>query len=194
MHGRTDAGRRRRARYRDAVPIYALGDHVPDIHPDAYVHPDAVIIGAVTIGPESSIWPGAVLRGDDGQIRIGARTSIQDNCVLHTTRQHPTVVGDDCVVGHMVHLEGCTIESGVLVGNGSIVLHRVVVRTGAIVGANAVVLNDSEVPSGAIAVGIPATIKAGRARPEDISSGVASYVERAKVYRSGLRRIDGAAS
>ena len=173
-----------------AVPIYALGDQVPDIHPDAYVHPDAVVIGAVRIGAESSIWPGAVLRADDGEIHIGARTSIQDNAVLHTTRQHPTVVGDECVVGHVVHLEGCTIESGCLIGNGSIVLHRVVVRTGSIVAANAVVLNDTEVPSGAIAVGVPATIKLGRARPDDIQDGVRSYVRRAKVFREQLRRID----
>jgi carbonic anhydrase/acetyltransferase-like protein (isoleucine patch superfamily) len=172
------------------VPIYALGDQVPDIHPDAYVHPDAVVIGSVTIGADSSIWPGAVLRGDDGEIHIGARTSVQDNCVLHTTPLHPTVVGDDCVIGHIVHLEGCTIESGSLVGNGSIVLHRVVVRSGAVVAANAVVLNDTEVPSGSIAVGIPATIKAGRARPTDISHGVASYLSKTKRYRETLRRID----
>ena len=88
------------------MPIYALGEQVPDIHPEAFVHPDAVVIGSVTIGAQSSIWPGAVLRGDDGEIHIGARTSIQDNCVLHTTPMHPTIVGDDCVVGHIVHLEG----------------------------------------------------------------------------------------
>jgi len=172
------------------VPIYALGDKVPDIHPDAYVHPDAVIIGSVTIGADSSIWPGAVLRGDDGYIRIGARTSIQDNSVLHTTPAWPTVVGDDCVVGHIVHLEGCTIESGVLVGNGSIVLHRVIVRTGAIVAANAVVLDDTEVPTGALAVGMPAVIKAGRARPEMAVQGARVYVQRGKQYRENLRRID----
>ena len=180
-------------RYGAGVPIYALGEQVPDIHPDAYVHPDAVIIGSVTIGPDSSVWPGAVLRGDDGEIRVGARTSIQDNCVLHTTLEQPTVVGDDCVIGHMVHLEGCTIESGVLVGNGSIVLHRVVVRTGAIVAANAVVLDDTEVPSRAIAAGIPAAIKLDRARPELITSGVDSYIQRARRYRAGLRRLDAPA-
>jgi len=171
------------------VPIYALGDLEPDIHPDAFVHPDAVIIGDVRLGADSSIWPGAVLRGDDGHITVGARTSIQDNCVLHTTPMWPTVVGDDCVVGHIVHLEGCTIESGCLIGNGSIVLHRVIVRTGAIVAANAVVLSDLEVPSGAIAVGIPATIKAGRARQQDIDAGVASYLARATRYQREMRRI-----
>lgn len=172
------------------MPVYALGDLEPSIHPDAFVHPDAVIIGDVRLGAQSSIWPGAVLRGDDGYIEIGARTSIQDNCVLHTTPIWPTVVGSDCVVGHIVHLEGCTIEPGCLIGNGSIVLHRVVVRSGAIVAANAVVLNDTEVPSGAIAVGIPATIKAGRARPEDIERGVESYLTRTERYRRELRRID----
>jgi carbonic anhydrase/acetyltransferase-like protein (isoleucine patch superfamily) len=172
------------------VPIYALGDQVPDIHPEAFVHPDAVLIGAVTIGARSSVWPGAVLRGDEGEIRIGARTSIQDNCVLHTTLNDPTVVGDDCVIGHAVHLEGCTVESGSLVGNGSIVLHRVVVRCGAIVAANAVVLDDTEVPSGAVAAGVPAVIKPGRARREMIASGVESYLRKVDLYCEGLRRID----
>ncbi len=171
------------------MPIYALGDLEPSIHPDAFVHPDAVIIGDVRIGAKSSVWPGAVLRGDDGYISIGERSSIQDNGVLHTTPLWPTVVGDDCVVGHIVHLEGCTIESGCLIGNGSIVLHRVIVRSGAIVAANAVVLNDTEVPSGAIAVGIPATIKAGRARPSDIEQGVESYLQRSARYQREMRRI-----
>ena len=171
------------------MALYALGDQEPDVHPDAYVHPDAVVIGSVTIGAHSSVWPGAVLRGDDGEIVIGERTSIQDNCVLHTTVEQPTVVGDDCVVGHLVHLEGCTIESGCLIGNGSIVLHRVVVHTGAIVAANAVVLDDTDVPSGALAVGTPATIKPGRANAAMISDGVATYVARAARFRNELRRI-----
>lgn len=171
------------------MPIYALGDLVPSIHPDAYIHPDAVVIGNVTIGAESSIWPGAVLRGDEGFIHIGARTSIQDNSVLHTTREDGTTVGDDCVVGHMVHLEGCTIENSCLIGNASIVLHRVFVRTGAVVAANAVVLDGTEVPSGALAVGTPAVIKAGRARPDMAVAGARVYVARGKQYRAGLRRI-----
>ncbi|HUC32588.1 MAG TPA: gamma carbonic anhydrase family protein [Ilumatobacteraceae bacterium] len=172
------------------MPLYALGDLSPQIHPDAFVHPDAVVIGDVRIGADSSVWPGAVLRGDEGHITIGARTSVQDNCVLHTTTEHPTTVGDDCVIGHLVHLEGCTIESGCLVGNMSVVLHRVVVRSGAIVAANAVVLNDTEVPAGALAVGTPAVIKEGRARRDDIERGVRSYLERVTRYRAELRRID----
>jgi carbonic anhydrase/acetyltransferase-like protein (isoleucine patch superfamily) len=144
----------------------------------------------VNIGAGSSVWPCAVLRGDDGEINIGERTSIQDGCVLHTTYIFPTIVGDDCVIGHMVHLEGCTIENGSLVGNGSIVMHKVIVRSGAVVGANSVLLNGTEVPSGALAVGAPAVIKLDKARPAEIKLGADSYVNRARIYREKLRRID----
>lgn len=171
------------------MTIYALGDRVPKIHPTAYVHPDAVIIGSVEIGAESTIWPGAVLRGDDGDIIIGARTSIQDNTVIHTMPEFPTRVGDDCVIGHIVHLESCTIESRAQVSSGAVVLHRVVVGTGAIVAANAVVLNDTIVPPGALAVGTPAVVKLDRARPDEIDKGSAIYVAKGKLFRTSLREI-----
>lgn len=163
---------------------------MPTIHPDAYVHPDAVVIGRVRLGAGSSVWPGAVLRGDDGDIVIGDRTSVQDGCVLHTTYVFPTIVGNDCVIGHMVHLEGCTIENRCLVGNGSIVMHQVTVRTGSVVAANSVLLNGTEVPSGALAAGSPAVIKPGKARLADIDLAVDSYVQRADRFRRDLRRID----
>lgn len=172
------------------MPIYALGDLEPKIHETAFVHPDAVIIGDVRIGAGSSIWPCAVLRGDGGYISIGERTSIQDGSVLHTTPDDPTTVGDDCLVGHIVHLEGCTLENGSFVGNGAIVLHRVVVRSGALVGANAVVNNDTEVPSGAMALGIPAKIRPDSVPAGMIEYGVAAYVERAQFFKQNLRRLD----
>jgi carbonic anhydrase/acetyltransferase-like protein (isoleucine patch superfamily) len=171
------------------MPIYALGDQVPDIDPTAYIHPDAVIIGSVTIGPESSIWPGAVIRADDGPITIGARTSIQDGSVLHTTAILPTTVGNECVVGHIVHLEGCIIEDGSLVGNGSVVLHNAIVRSGALVGSNAVVPNNMEVPSGAMALGVPAKIRENAVHPEMIRMAMLSYVERSRRYREIMREI-----
>ncbi len=178
------------SRYRANVAIYALGDQIPDIHPDAFIHPDAVIIGSVHIGADSSVWPCAVLRGDDGEIFIGARTSIQDCSVLHTTPDFPTRVGDDCVIGHIVHLEACTIENRSLIGNGAIVMHQVIVRTRAIVAANSVLLNGTIVPSGALAAGAPAVIKEGRARIELIDEAVQSYVLRGRRFRDSLRRID----
>lgn len=172
------------------MPVYALGTQVPDIHPDAYVAPEAVVIGSVTIGAESSVWPGAVLRGDDGEIRIGARTSIQDGTVVHTTPTVPTVVGDECVIGHLAHLEACTIHDGALVGSGSIVLHRAVVETGALVGAGAVVAGGMVVPSGAMALGVPAKIRPDSVTADMIAVGMASYVARARRYRAELRRLD----
>lgn len=172
------------------MAIYALGDSIPTIHPDAYVHPDAVIIGSVTIGAGSSIWPGAVLRGDDGSIVVGERSSIQDGTVVHTTPFSHTTVGNDCVVGHVVHLEGCILEDFSQVSSGAIVLHRAVVGTGAIVAANAVVLNDMNVPAGALAVGAPATIKEGRARRGDIEMAVKAYLHKGERFRAELRRLD----
>lgn len=180
-----------RVRYRaPPMPIYALGDLTPRIDGDAFVHPDAVIIGDVTIGAQSSVWPGAVLRGDGGSIRIGARTSVQDNAVLHTTDEWPTVVGDDCILGHQIHLEGCTIRDEVLVGNAAMVLHRCTVGPRAVVGANSVVLNDTDVPEGALAVGTPAVVKPGRARAEETLDGVQEYLARAERFRRELRRLE----
>ena len=136
------------------MAIYALGDQVPEIHPDAYVHPDAVVIGSVRIGARSSIWPTAVLRGDDGEIIVGEETSIQDGSILHTTPVWATRLGNRVTVGHNAHLEACTIEDRALVGSGSIVLHNAVVGAEAIVGAGAFVGNNKVVPPLALAVGI----------------------------------------
>ncbi len=172
------------------MPIYALGDLQPTIHPDAFVHPDAVIIGRVTVGAGASIWPCAVLRGDGVGITIGARTSVQDGSVLHCTEELGTVVGDDCVIGHLVHLECCTVEDNALVGNGSVVLHRALIRSWSLVGSNAVVPDDMEVPTGTMALGVPAKIREKEPSRDMISSIAAGYVARGERYRSELRRID----
>jgi carbonic anhydrase/acetyltransferase-like protein (isoleucine patch superfamily) len=172
------------------VGIYALGDVAPKIDPDAFVHPDATVIGDVEIGSETTIWPQAVLRGDYGSIRIGARTSIQDGTVVHCTRELPTIVGDDCVVGHLAHLECCVVENGALVGTNSVVLHRAVVRSGALVAASAFVPNGMEVPSGATALGVPARLKPDTVDPGMIAMLAKGYVENGRRYRSEMRRID----
>jgi len=171
------------------LPVYALGDAEPRIHPTAYVHPDAVVIGQVEIGAESTIWPTAVLRGDDGRILIGEATSIQDGTIIHTTAFQPTTVGNRCVVGHNVHLEGCIVEDGSLVGSGSVVLHRAIVRTGALVGANALVPNGMEIPTGAMALGVPARLREDTVTPGQFEEAVVSYVERGRRFRTELRRI-----
>lgn len=154
------------------------------------MHPQATVIGDVRIGAGSSIWPQAVLRGDgESGIRIGENTSIQDGSVIHMTDEHPTIVGDRCVIGHLVHLEGCTVEDFALVGNGAVVLHRAVISTGSLVGSNAVVPNNMVVPSGAMALGIPAKIREDKVTPDMIQHGVDSYSARAQRYRQDLRRL-----
>ena len=171
------------------VPVYALGDIEPRIDEAAYVHPEAVIIGDVHIGPESSVWPSAVLRGDDNTIRIGARTSVQDGTVLHVTEELETVVGDECTIGHLVHLEGCRVEDFALVGNGAVVLHEAVIGSGAVVASNAVVRNRMVVPPGALALGVPATVREGAGDEELIRDSMEKYVRRTKRYRAELRRL-----
>ncbi len=172
------------------MPIYRLGDLVPSVHPDAYVHPDAVLIGDVTIGAESSVWPGAVLRGDYGTIRVGERSSVQDGTVIHAGPSFPTTIGDGCVVGHIAHLEGCTLEDACLVGSGSVVLHHVVVGTGATVGANAVVPNRVSIPAGSLAIGVPVKIFPDRSHPRVIELSAEEYVANAKRFKADLQRID----
>jgi carbonic anhydrase/acetyltransferase-like protein (isoleucine patch superfamily) len=172
------------------VPVYALGGIEPRIDPTAFVHPEAVLIGDVVVGAESTIWACAVLRGDGAGIRVGARTSIQDGAVIHNTEVHPTVIGDDCTVGHLAHLEGCTVEDGALVGTASVVLPEVVVGRGALVGANAVVTNRTIVPPGAMALGVPAKIREGAASYEQNLRDAENYVERGRRYRRELRRLD----
>ncbi len=171
------------------MPIYALGDRVPNIHPDAFVHPEAVIIGDVHIGADSSIWPGAVLRGDYGTVIVGERTSIQDGAVIHAVADYPTVIGSDCVVGHIAHLEGCVVHDRSLIGSGSIVLHEVVVESGATVGAGAVVRNRTHVPANALVVGVPGQIRLDASAPDAIVANAAMYVDNARRYKRDLLQI-----
>jgi carbonic anhydrase/acetyltransferase-like protein (isoleucine patch superfamily) len=171
------------------MPIYALGDLVPHLHPDAFVHPDAVVIGAVSIGAQASVWPAAVLRGDYGRIDVGELTSVQDGTVVHTTAHWPTILGARCVVGHNAHLEGCRIGDGCLIGSGSIVLNRAIVEGGAGVGAAALVPEDAVVPAGHIALGIPARPRPAPDLAELVTEAVDLYQEMAKRYRTDLRRI-----
>lgn len=175
------------------MAIYALGDLTPAIDPTAYVHPDAVVIGAVSLGPQSSVWPGAVLRGDHGLIAVGARTSVQDGSVLHTTEEWPTIVGADCVVGHLVHIEGATIADRVLVGSGSIVLNRARVGSGSVIGAGALVGEDLVVPADHMALGVPARLRPVK-DPAKVSGWITEavrfYVANAAQFTRELRRLD----
>jgi carbonic anhydrase/acetyltransferase-like protein (isoleucine patch superfamily) len=168
--------------------IAALGELVPRIAASAWVHPAATIIGDVTIGEQSSVWPGAVLRGDFGAITVGARTSIQDNAVIHAAPDAPTRIGEECVIAHLAFIESAVIEDRCLVGVGAVVLPGAHLCSESVAAAGAVLARQLEVPSGHRAQGVPASV-VSPARPDGdyIARGAADYVAMAERYaRAGI--------
>ena len=131
----------------------------PRVNPGAFVAPTAVLVGDVTIEDGANVWFGAVLRGDFNSIFIGAGTSVQDNCVIHTNEQLPTTIGSNVTVGHLSLLEGCEIGDGALIGMGSIVLNRAHVGRRAMLAAGSVVREDQEILPEVLAAGVPAKVK-----------------------------------
>ncbi len=173
-----------------SMTLYALGDERPRIHPEAYIHPQAVLIGEVRIGASSSVWPGAIIRADNGPIVIGARTSIQDGAVIHTQLWKQTRIGSDCVIGHLAHLEGCVLEDLVLVGSGAVVLEGATCRSASLVGAGAVVPPGTEVPAGAMALGVPARIRPGVVNGESVRFNAEAYSSRhVPQHRDGSHEV-----
>jgi len=159
----------------------------PEIAPSAYVDPGAIVIGDVTIGEHSSVWPGVVIRGDVNRIRIGARTNIQDGSVLHVMRdKYGLEIGDSVTLGHGAILHGCVIESRVLIGMGAIVLNGARIGTGSIIAAGTLVLEGTSVAPGSLFMGHPGQFR----RPltakdlEGIDAYAARYAEYAETYKA----------
>jgi carbonic anhydrase/acetyltransferase-like protein (isoleucine patch superfamily) len=157
----------------------------PKVALSAYVDPSAQVIGDVEIGERSSIWPNVSLRGDTGPIRIGAETSIQDNCVMHLDEGFPMTVGDRVTVGHSVTLHGCTIEDESLIGIGATVLNGARIGKGSVVAAGSLVPEGMMVPPSTLVMGVPAKVKRAVTAEEQarFGEGVRHYVEKARVYR-----------
>ena len=170
---------------------FELGGKRPSVHPDAYIAPTAVLIGDVDIGAGASVWFGAVLRGDEAQIKVGAGANIQDNAVIHCAHNLPTVIEQNASVGHSAQLEGCVVEEGAVVGMGATMLQRSRLGKGSLLAAGSVLAEGSEVPPGHMAAGVPAKVK----KPLDGSSGnwvgitAQHYRDRAVAYREKLRTI-----
>ncbi len=172
------------------MPVYELNGRSPQIHESAFIHPDAVLIGDVRIGANSSIWPSAVLRGDSSFIQIGEDTSIQDGSIIHCQTQNPTIIGSRCVVGHNTHLEGCVIENKCLIGSGSTILEKVLVKKGALIAAQSLVPPGKTIPEKALALGVPVKIKENAVEENSFEDGVNHYLELTKIYRNTLRIIN----
>jgi gamma-carbonic anhydrase len=159
----------------------------PQIAASAYIDRAAVIIGDVSIGEESSVWPMTVVRGDVHSIRIGNRTNIQDGCVLHVMKdQYALTLGDEVTVGHSVTLHGCTIGTRVLVGMGAVILNGVTVGTGSIIAAGTLITERTVIPAGSLVMGSPGKVKRPATAGELASIG--EYAARYAGYREIYRR------
>jgi gamma-carbonic anhydrase len=160
---------------------------MPSVHPSVFIADGAKIIGDVVVGDQSSVWFNAVIRGDVNSIRIGSRTNIQDNSVLHvTTDTAPTHIGSDVTIGHSAVLHGCAIADGCLIGMGAILLDGVVVRKHSMVAAGSMVLEGFEVPEGMLVAGVPAKVKRPLREEEKeyLFRSAANYVKYVKNYQS----------
>ena len=176
------------------MPLYSLDGKAPLLPPGnrCWIAPNATLIGDVELCEDASVWFGAVLRGDNERITIGARGNVQDLAVLHTDIGFPLTLGEDSLVGHGAILHGCTIGEGSLIGMGAVILNGAKIGRRCLVGARALITEGKEFPDHSLIIGSPAkaikTLDADAIR--DLPKGAAHYVENWRRYASGLKRID----
>ncbi|MGF6880918.1 carbonic anhydrase/acetyltransferase-like protein (isoleucine patch superfamily) [Nocardia sp. GAS34] len=165
-----------------------LGEHSPQVDESAWIAPNATVIGRVRLGEQVGIWYSAVLRGDLEDITIGARTNIQDGCVLHADPGFPLTVGAGVSVGHNAILHGCTVGDDVLVGMGATVLNGAVIGAGSLIAANALIPENAQIPPGSLVAGVPGKVRRelGEAELDRIRLNAAVYLNNLAVHRDGI--------
>ena len=171
--------------------IYALDGIAPEIAEDAWVAPGAHLMGKVVLEAGASVWFGAVLRGDNEEIRVGAGSNVQENVVCHTDMGFPLVIGANCTIGHKAMLHGCTIGEGSLIGMGATVLNGAKIGRGCLIGAGALVTEGKEIPDGSLVMGAPGKVvrmldEAGQAA---LLRSAAGYRKNAARFRAGLKEV-----
>jgi len=171
--------------------ICELDGITPQIHPTAWIAPTAVLIGRVVVEAGANIWFGVVIRGDNEEIRIGAGSNVQENCVLHTDIGAPLTIGANCTIGHKAMLHGCTIEEGSLIGMGATVLNHAVIGAGSLVGAAALVTEGKTIPPGSLVMGAPGKVvraldDTAKARLIDSATG---YQANARRFSAGMKIV-----
>jgi carbonic anhydrase/acetyltransferase-like protein (isoleucine patch superfamily) len=170
------------------MSLFSLGEKQPQLGKNAWVAPNATVIGDIRLGPNASIWWNATLRGDNDPIHIGENTNIQDGSVLHTDEGVPMHIGNNVTVGHLVMLHGCTVGDGSLIGIGSVILNRAVIGKGCIVGANTLIPEGKVFPDRVLIVGSPG--KVVRELSDDdvakLKAAADQYVANAQRYRDTL--------
>jgi carbonic anhydrase/acetyltransferase-like protein (isoleucine patch superfamily) len=171
--------------------IYALDGNAPTIDPTAWVAAEATLIGKVVVEAEASVWFGAQVRGDNEEIRVGAGTNVQENCVLHTDMGYPLTIGANCTIGHKAMLHGCTIGDGTLIGMGATVLNGAKIGAGCLIGAAALITEGKVIPDGSLVMGAPGKVvrqldETARAR---LLASAASYQANARRFAAGLKAV-----
>ncbi|PWE17474.1 gamma carbonic anhydrase family protein [Marinicauda salina] len=175
------------------MAVYALDDLAPEISEDGcWIAPDAAVIGRVVMKPRSSVWFGAVLRGDNEPITLGEDTNVQDGSVLHTDPGQPLTLGKGVTVGHQVMLHGCTIGDHTLVGIGATILNGAKIGRNCIIGAHALITEGKEIPDGSVVMGAPGKVvkSIGEGVAEMLEASAEHYAENAARFAKGLQRLD----
>ncbi len=140
------------------MTLYALGDKTPNVHGNAWVAPDANVIGNVVLEDESSVWFCSTLRGDNEVIHVGRGSNVQENCVFHTDMGYPLTIGENCTIGHKVMLHGCTIGDNSLIGMGATILNGARIGRNCLIGAGALITEGKEIPDGSLVMGAPGKV------------------------------------
>ena len=173
------------------MPLFKIGDKQPQIGDNAWIAPNATVIGDVQLGANTSIWWNATLRGDNDPIHIGDNTNIQDGSVLHTDEGVPMHIGANVTVGHLVMLHGCTVGDNSLIGIGSVILNRAVIGKNSIVGANTLIPEGKVFPDGVLIVGSPGKVVRELTAEQiaGLKHSAEHYVDNARRYRQGLKKL-----
>jgi len=166
------------------MTLYSLDGQRPEIATDAWVAPDANLIGLVRLLGQASVWFGCTLRGDNEWIEVGQGSNVQENCVLHTDMGFPLVIGADCTIGHKAMLHGCKIGAGSLIGMGATVLNGAVIGRGCLIGAGALITEGKEIPDGSLVMGAP-----GKVVRQLDENALAGLLKSAEGYRANARRF-----
>jgi carbonic anhydrase/acetyltransferase-like protein (isoleucine patch superfamily) len=171
--------------------LYELEGRKPVLEGDNFVAPNAAVIGGVTLKKGANVWFGVTIRGDNDAVTIGENVNVQDGCVIHTDRDIPCILGNNVSVGHMVMLHGCTIGEGSLIGMGAIILNRAVIGKNCLIAAGTLIPERKQIPDNSLVMGSPGKV-VRQLTPEDLANNAwiaEHYVERAGLYRKGLRPL-----
>ncbi len=173
------------------MTLYSLDGHAPQLDDDAWVAPDANLIGKIVVEAAASVWFGSTLRGDNEVIHVGTGSNIQENCVLHTDMGFPLIIGAGCTIGHKVMLHGCTIGDNSLIGMGATILNGAKIGNNCLIGAGALITEGKEIPDGSLVMGVPGKVvrELDAKAIEGLRKSALGYQANMRRFRDGLQRI-----